>query len=913
MIRSTTSRWGNRLCGGLCVWAALLAGTTAADPLREETSLRFVPADAAFYGTALRNREQFDALVNSRAAAKLMEIPAVQMGIQGLQMLFAPGAGMEGFDAENFGEPESEFAPGDEESPDDALPEDDAPEDDASDDETDSDDGAGRDGDRFKQPPSEEADEEATEPAFGQDEPVDGDLELSDEFAPDGEMFPSGPSFSEMMADPQNQELLALLGDAVSHEVFFYGGDGFTGLFELAAFANTLQAEMGPLDFAATPEEMQRQQNERSLQTLQKLVEFLDQNPGVLVVPELIVGFKLTDAVPAEAQIARLEAAWRESPEIEAEWKDRLTRETVAGNEYLTLRVDGSAIDWEAQLADVAAEERELARKAFAQIEALTAVVSLGIREDYLLLSIGPTNDRLAKLGEGPLLVDAAELAPVAADGEQRFTGISYVGREFMRKALESQGGVEQIAQMAEAVIPLMDDLPEELRAEMLVDAAAFAADMQRYVPEPGAAMSYSFLNGRGYEGYDYQWGEQPGYDGSQPLTILENLGGDPLYFSAARHATSLEDYDLAVKWIEKLVYYGRAMAFSTAPPEEQQAMEQVFNRFAPLAKRVDQITRELLGPALDGQAAFVFDADLTSKTWHQAMPSETPLPMLEFGFVLGVRDAEKLKQACGQYFDVAQQALIVAGNFGPTGGPPPALPLPKSREFATHTIYYYVLPKEIGFDKRIAPNGGVSSSMAAVSLLPLYTQRLLEPRSLLAEGPVAEHHGQPLAAASGLNFAGTVDAVRPWIDLGIDSYVAAMGATMEMMEQMQREAVDEGAFPAEEGFPTEDGPDGGGDDELPNNEPDDELPSDDESTEGDAGGRFGDEDQGIEGQPGEEFAPQGPSFGSLVPSAEEIKAQVGAFLDVISCFRGYSSVTYQQDGAWVTHRESRFEDLPAE
>jgi len=882
------------LCGGLCVWAATIAGSAAADPLREETSLRFMPADAAFYATLLRNKEQFDAVANSRAIAKLMEIPAVQMGIQGLQMLFAPGAGLEGLDAaegfgEGFEEPGSEFAPGEEQPRNGTLPEDDSAEDDASDDESD---------------PENDADGE------------DGEVrersrlkQLSDDFAPDGEMLPSGPSFSELMADPQNQELLALLGDAVSHEVFFYGGDGFTSLFEVAAFANTLQAEMKPLDFTATPEEMQRQQQEQSQQMLHKLVEFLDQNPGVLVMPELIIGFKVTDPTRAEAQIARLETAWRDSPEIEAELKDRLKRETVAGNEYLSLRVDGSMVDWEELLAQEPAEDLELARKLIEKIKPLTAVVSLGIREGYLLLSIGPTNERLAKLGEGPLLVDAPELAPVAADGERRFTSVSYVSEEFLRKALESQGSVNQAVQMANTLIPLLDDFPEELRAEMMADVAAFVADMQPYMPVPGAAMSYSFLNGRGIEGYDYNWGQQPGYDGSQPLTILENLGGDPLYFSAARHATSLKDYDLAVKWIEKMVYYARAMAFSASPPEEQQAMERVINQFAPLAKRADQITRELLGPALDGQAAFVLDADLTSKAWHQAMPGETPLPMFELGFVLGIRDAEKFKQACGEYFDVAQQALIMAGNFGQTGAQPPALPLPKSRDFATHTIYYYVLPKEIGFDKRIAPNGGVSATMAAVSLLPLHTQRLLEPKSLLADGPVAAHYGQPLAAASHLDFAGTVDALRPWIDLGIDGFVATMNSVSEMAEEFQRQAVTEGAVPAEDGFPDEDGPD-----EVPN----DELPNDDEATpEDDAGGRFGDEDEGLqlEEQPGEEFGPDAetPSFDSLMPSAEDIKAQVGMFLDVISCYRGHSSVTYQQDGAWVTHRESRFEDLPAE
>src|SRR5207244_2684188 len=48
-------------------------------------SLRWVPADAAFYSAMLRNREQLDAVLRSRAWARLKSLPAVQMGLQLLQ------------------------------------------------------------------------------------------------------------------------------------------------------------------------------------------------------------------------------------------------------------------------------------------------------------------------------------------------------------------------------------------------------------------------------------------------------------------------------------------------------------------------------------------------------------------------------------------------------------------------------------------------------------------------------------------------------------------------------------------------------------------------------------------------------------------------------------------------------------
>src|SRR4051812_43746204 len=69
----------------LLVATCLPANARAADPVRETTSLKFVPASAAFYGSYLRNSEQWNILVKSKAYAKLMSMPSLQMGLAQLQ------------------------------------------------------------------------------------------------------------------------------------------------------------------------------------------------------------------------------------------------------------------------------------------------------------------------------------------------------------------------------------------------------------------------------------------------------------------------------------------------------------------------------------------------------------------------------------------------------------------------------------------------------------------------------------------------------------------------------------------------------------------------------------------------------------------------------------------------------------
>ena len=67
--------------------AIAAAGGLAASPLtageldKLDTSLKLIPADAAFYSTTLRTREQFEAVTESNAWAKIKQMPMVQMGL----------------------------------------------------------------------------------------------------------------------------------------------------------------------------------------------------------------------------------------------------------------------------------------------------------------------------------------------------------------------------------------------------------------------------------------------------------------------------------------------------------------------------------------------------------------------------------------------------------------------------------------------------------------------------------------------------------------------------------------------------------------------------------------------------------------------------------------------------------------
>src|SRR5262245_65359925 len=69
------------LTATLTLWALLPRLVRSAEPLRDSSSLKFVPADAAAYVSWLRLGEQFAAIAKSNAWARLAELPALKAAL----------------------------------------------------------------------------------------------------------------------------------------------------------------------------------------------------------------------------------------------------------------------------------------------------------------------------------------------------------------------------------------------------------------------------------------------------------------------------------------------------------------------------------------------------------------------------------------------------------------------------------------------------------------------------------------------------------------------------------------------------------------------------------------------------------------------------------------------------------------
>ncbi len=717
--RRRLSAWG-MFAAFAATWLSL-AGVAQADDLRQSTSLRLVPADAAMYRTSLRNAEIFQAFMRSKAARRFIELPFYK--------------------------------------------------------------------------------------------------------AVRKQMAQPLTQFQEALKDPANRELYELALEMVSDEVFIYGGSQWADVGRLMQELNGAR-QMGQIMTALGEMGMGPGAGDAQREQARALLETLVDNVDSLKVPDTVIGFKIESKEAARSQLARLEGLLTVALAGLEEPRPQLKKVKIGEERFLTLQADGSMIPWDdipwEKIEDEEGEFDVLVEK----LKTVKAVVCVGIFDDYLLVSVGDSTQHLKQLGKGDLLADREEFAPLWKFADRPIVGISYASKELVASTNLNADDLNSLLQLAEDLTPGVDD--KDLERRLRADLRELEADMHAGLGNYGAMLDFRFVTDNGFEGYNYAWSDYSEFDGSQPLTLLDHVGGNPILFAVARAADSEGDYDLLVKWLRRMYEYFEEMAVSDLDDDERKQYDEFKAQALPLLQRLDRANRKQLGPALkDGQLGFVIDARTTSRQWQRDMPvADTPLPMLELALVLGVSDAKRLQKGVATYFDVTNKFLKMLHEMEPDEFPDMKVPPPESRDVGVGTEFFFALPADWGMDSEFAPNAGLSDRVAVLGLTHQHTRRLLTATPLAVNSPPLADRERPLAAAVSFNFAALVYAVEPWVDYGFD----------QAMQDWD---------PAEDSFP---------------------LPT--------------------------------------------VRDQVKAVMEILRCFRGYSSASYFEEKALVTHSEWNFVDL---
>ena len=636
--------------------------------------------------------------------------------------------------------------------------------------------------------------------------------------------------WEQATGDPAMKGLIMTALDAISEEVFFYTDSSYARLMKVYQQANAQGSLLAAAQGAEGPDSMVQ---------LKGMLDVLADHSDELETPKMVIGMRVKDAEAAAGLVSFIKLQL--GPQLaEAELEDRLVDEEVGGVKLSTLKLDGAMVPWDEMPLDEISGEPGKYDRLITRLRGMTLAISLGVKDNYLLLSVGPTSELIGTLGNGKGLGSREEFARLADLTGKKMRSITYVSKEGAE--LTTEASVAPLAAMANAIpLALPEDIDGMLKARIEADAKEFAKDFQSEIPAAGAMLSATTFSPRGFDTVTYNWTENKLLDSSKPLTLLNHLGGSPIAYYVARGKSDPQRYELAVKWLKKADGYMTQMAEQEGG-ENAERYQKFRADIDPLLTRLDKANREMLMPALkDGQSGMILDAQITSTQWFAQMPESThPLPMLELAMVMGVSDADKLKEGCREYFAVAQEVADILHEIDPDEVPKTEIPAPKERDIGQGTIYYYMLPKDMGIDKRIAPNAGLSDSVAVLSLAPLHSKRILEKTAITSSGPITQYKDKPLSSASGFNFARTVDAITPWIEYSIMNF----GGEFEVQD-------------FDDDFGPGPGPDG---------------------------------------------------FGG--PGPDDVMKYIHTAADLLKCFQGYSSVTYEENGAQVTRGEWHFQDL---
>lgn len=586
-------------------------------------------------------------------------------------------------------------------------------------------------------------------------------------------------AFAEL---PENREAAELFADMVANDTFLYGEPScvtFARFLQAVAAARRSQAAEAlqavedddvagfhgdrighPLAQVGVPLD--------EIGELQAaILEAATKHPDLLVVPDVVWGFRTTKRRQAESQLARLEGflkliAEQAGPDA----RPTIARRELAGGDVLTISIDGDALPWD----DLAAgsEDPDVARRLADRLRKLDLVVAVGLVGDWVLVSVGDSVDHLDDLalpGSGRQgLLDTPAFAPLRDHLDDRLTGISYASAPFLEsQAMTAADGRSYVAMLNDALEP--DALSDEAETEVGDWIEDVGGEIDALLPEPGPWLSFSYLTERGYEGYVWDRATNQPFDDSRRLDLVEHAGGAPLGLIVTR----LRSDPGLLDTLGGLAARGWKLIERHARPQldgdDAVRFDEFAEHVAPLGGRAAAIIRDKILPSLaDGQVGLVFDAKGKTKRPQAALPSSAePLPLVEPAIVVPLADPKRFREGLSDLFaltdeladallDMESDRVAVAGRLAD----------PQKAKVEGGTVWSWSWD-DAGLDEQLRPAIGVGEKAAVFSVAPAQAGRLLT-ETRLETGSQLTTFEEPLAGAAAVDVAGLIDALGPWI-----------------------------------------------------------------------------------------------------------------------------------------------------
>ncbi len=603
-----------------------------------------------------------------------------------------------------------------------------------------------------------------------------------DEKSVEVEVDVNTPNFDEFLETlkktEHGEEALAFLKDAATHEVFVYGDSSWVTMPKSFQFVmNTIQR------FSGSNSDLT--DDEKAAKLLEKLKTLPIQKYLNIQLPNIVFGCQVEDEQRAQKLFGQLKESIEEQldnsdDETVQAYRDAYQVQMVDGVEYLTFKVPGSWIPFYLIDRSKMTRNQEALLEFFLEgIRKRSFMLAFGVRDHSVLLSLGGDLKHLNRPKGEKRLIDHPHMAKLLEIADQKVTSITYLSEGMAQVIWNKERnlkGYENWAQEirnqseeSEGIVKILSDQAAE-------DVVEFGRDMQQFQSKPGAHLGYSLMTAEGLDRVSYNWSEHPERDGSQPLTILDHVGGHPILVVAGRRAYRPEVYEFRSKWLTRTWWYLNKgiLAFYPEGANERYLYAAIQDQIRPHVIEFDRITRELFVPAFnDGQTAIVIDAvdlrDEPNELIKEDFPTYPYLPQV--GVIWGISDREKLVEACDGYRKSLNQLLVKASVMSPGDGDPIVIPKPTVEEFEGGTLYHQDLKKMIAEGKNeipVLPVCVVSENLAAITSDKNFAMKVLESNKLTIDSPI-ENIDQPMSCFSHVDLAKLWNLMEPYAKQGIE------------------------------------------------------------------------------------------------------------------------------------------------
>ncbi|MBX7105004.1 MAG: hypothetical protein K1X57_13040 [Gemmataceae bacterium] len=556
----------------------------------------------------------------------------------------------------------------------------------------------------------------------------------------------------QFLQAPENAELMATVHDMFRNEMFVYGGEDSVRWMRLA----------GEMTFTSRLDRfIQRARNSQNPDgAIRNLLNTLKDNLNDIVMPDVTIGFRITNPAAAKNQLTRLETHLKEHLEkAPKELQGRMKRTKIGEADALVMTLDGTMVPWDRVNLEQYEDEKGDYKSLGEKLRKLTLTVTLAVKGEYVLLSFGPDSGHINKFGAGEALASRAEFAPLKKHADKRICELSYVSK---RMGELTGTTAKDIADTVKAAVDALNEAPisDELRKKIAADIEKVGKEWAGSITAPAASMGLAFITPQGTEGFQYTYRATS----AAPLTILDRVGGNPIVAVAGRTGDATPRYQALVRWIKVFYAHGLAVAKEMTDDNQYQQIQASLAMSNPFWQRFDEVTGTQLLPSLaDGQQAIVLDGQWKSKQWAPNLDQKgAELPMLEFGLLMSVSDSAKLVEAFQGYRKFVNDLLGIARGFG-APIPEEPWPKPKTTEAGSATAFYWPIP-DMGQDSSIVPNLAVSKNLLTVTFSTAHAARLHGSKPLAAD-VAGLANGQGVVEASWVDFAGLVRLARPWAE----------------------------------------------------------------------------------------------------------------------------------------------------